>query len=65
MDHLIYILFEKVVEYYAARKRRQVNGFDGPSLYFQSRLKVIKRSRDISIDSVMVESLTSFCVLEN
>ncbi|KJA13627.1 hypothetical protein HYPSUDRAFT_117863, partial [Hypholoma sublateritium FD-334 SS-4] len=33
--------------------RRQVNGFDGPSLYFQSRLKAIKRSQNISHNSIM------------
>lgn len=55
MDHLVHILIEKVVDYYATRGRRQVNDFDGPSLYFQKRLKVIKQSRTISIDSVMVQ----------
>ena len=65
MDHLVYILVEKVNVYYATRSRRQVNGFDGPSLYFQSRLKVIKRSRDISIGSVMVKLLAACHTFED
>ncbi|KAF8956366.1 hypothetical protein BDZ97DRAFT_1645896, partial [Flammula alnicola] len=38
MDHLVYVLVEQVVEYYGTKGRRQINGFEGPNLYFQKRL---------------------------
>ena len=63
MDHLVYILVKKVVEYYSTKGRRQINGFEGPNLYFQKRLTVIKKSRSVEVKNITVQYHIYFSVV--
>ncbi|KAF8967514.1 hypothetical protein BDZ97DRAFT_1656349, partial [Flammula alnicola] len=44
LDHLLYILLCKVVEYYALKDRREYIGFEGPDLEVRKRKAILERS---------------------
>jgi hypothetical protein len=44
LDHLLYILTERVVPYYSLKQRRQDFGFEGPDVEVKKRKDIVKKS---------------------
>ena len=57
VDHLIYILVNKVVPYYVKKQQRQELGFEGENLEMRRRKEVLMLGASISIDSITVSNL--------
>jgi hypothetical protein len=52
MDHLLYILLCKIIHYYSVKAGREFIGIEGPNLETKKRKAILKRSHNITVDSI-------------
>ncbi|KAJ6475794.1 hypothetical protein C8R47DRAFT_1323831 [Mycena vitilis] len=52
LDHLLYILINKVLAYYALRQRRQELGFEGEDVEVKKRRDIVERSKAYVKDDI-------------
>jgi len=60
MDHLLFILTDKVVAYYALKQRRQGFGFEGVDIEVQKRKDIVVRSKTIALSDIEVCAVLLF-----
>jgi acyl-[acyl carrier protein]--UDP-N-acetylglucosamine O-acyltransferase len=56
MDHLLSMLLNDVLPYYALKQRRQHLGFEGINIEVKKRQDIIKKSKEYSISTVLATS---------